>query len=202
MRGCFGLDLNITSEEMLNLHYAFLRGAARCFNGAWGTSIYGQSDPKLSPLALKMAYDMGARYIWFWTSDHTHHMPYREQLELTRALREHEKAHPRRPIKDLLRKPEVAVAFPEGYIGYSEYWPKGMWNNEQFGFTKRNENGVTYGSVVGAAIQQGVILTRQGTQFDFVVDGEPARKAGYDRIIRVRTDGRVENGVSASRSGG
>lgn len=197
----FGPGLEVTSEELLVLHYAFLRGAARCFNKTWGTSIYGQADPNISPLAVKKAYDMGARYIWFWTSDHGHHVPYREQLELTRILREHEKAHPRRPIRDLLRKPKVAVAFPEGYIGWSEFWPSGIWNNERFGFKKPNEQGVPYGSIIAAALKAGVALARKGTEFDFVVDGEAARKAGYDRIIRIRTDGSVENSVSASKTG-
>jgi hypothetical protein len=188
----FGAGFEVTDEEMLLLHYAFLRGAAGCFNGAWGTSIYGQSDPKISSLAIKIAYDMGARYIWFWTSDHGHHMPYREQLDLARMLREHEKNHPRKPINELLRKAKVAVAFPEGYIGWSEFWPSGIWNNESFGLKKLNEQGVTYGSVVWSALKQGITLARQGTQFDFVVDGDPARKAGYGRIIRIHTDGSVE----------
>lgn len=197
LKNCFGPGLEVTANEMLILHYAFLRGAARCFDGDWGTSIYGQADVSISPSAIKTAYDMGARYIWFWTSDHGHHMPYREQLDLARILREHEKAHPRRPIAELLRKPKTAVAFPEGYIGWSEFWPTGVWNNERFGFQKPNEQGATYAGIVGAALRQGVLLARQGTQFDFVVDGEPARKAGYARIIRVRTNGAVENGVFA-----
>lgn len=196
LAGVCGPGFDVTAEQMLRLHYAFLRGAARCFNGAWGTSIYGQADPAISPTAIDMAYDMGARYIWFWTSDHTHHMPYREQLDLTKALRLHEKTHRRRPIGELLRKTKVAVAFPEGYIGWSEFWPTGIWNNERFGFAKPNDKGVTYGSVVAAALKQGVLLARQGVQFDFVVAGDPARKAGYSRLISVHTDGTVENGVS------
>ena len=187
VKGTFGPEFEVTTEEMLNLHYAFLRGAARCFGGDWGTSIYGQADPMISPLAIRMAYDQGARYVWFWTSDHGHHMPYKEQLELTRILREHEKAHPRKPMKS-----SVAVAFPEGYIGWSEFWPNGLWNNERFGFQKTNEQGVTFGKVIGEVLQQGIALARKGIQFDFVVDGEPARKAGYDKIIRVRTDGSVD----------
>ncbi len=189
LKDSLGLDLNVTSEEMLSLNYAFLRGSARCFNTTWGTSIYGQADPAISPLAITMAYDMGARYIWFWTSDHGHHMPYREQLALIRMLCDHEKAHPRKPISALLSQPKAAVAFPEGYIGWSEFWPTGIWNNERFGFKKPNEQGVPYGKVVAEALRQGVMLARRGTQFDFVVDGEPARRAGYERIIRVRTDG-------------
>lgn len=196
LAGVCGPGFDVTAEQMLSLHYAFLRGAARCFNGWWGTSIYGQADPAISPTAMNMAYDMGARYIWFWTSDHGHHMPYREQLDLTKSLRLHEKTHPRRPVGEL-RKAKVAVAFPEGYIGWSEFWPNGVWNNERFGFAKRNDKGVTYGSVVAAALKQGVILARQGVAFDFVVAGEPARKAGYKRLILVHTDATVDNGVSA-----
>lgn len=115
-------------------------------------------------------------------------MPYKEQLELTRILHKHEKAHPRKSIE----RAKVAVAFPEGYIGWSEFWPNGLWNNERFGFQKPNEQGVAYGKVVGECLMQGIKLARKGVQFDFVVEGEPARKAGYDRIIRVRTDGSVE----------
>ena len=189
LKGMFGEGFEVTDEEMLDLHYAFLRGAARRFDGDWGMSIYGQADPPISPLAIKMAYDQGARYIWFWTSDHGHHMPYKEQLELTRVLREHEKAHPRKSVA----KSKAAVSFPEGYIGWSEFWPNGIWNNERFGFQKPNERGVTYGKVVGECLKQGIALARKGVLFDFVVDGDPARKAGYERMIRVRTDGTVED---------
>jgi hypothetical protein len=192
LKGSLDLDLNVTSAEMLSLHYAFLRGSARCFNTAWGTSIYGQADPSISPLAIQMAYDMGARYVWFWTSDNGHHMPYREQLELSRMLRDHAKAHPRKPISELLHQPKTAVAFPEGYIGWSEFWPSGIWNNERFGFKKPNDQGVPYGKIIAEALRQGVALARKGTSFDFVVEGEPAHKAGYERIIHVRTDGSVE----------
>jgi hypothetical protein len=184
LQGTFGEGLEVTAEEMLNLHYAFLRGAATCFGGDWGTSIYGQADPGISPAAIKMAYDQGARYVWFWTSDHGHHMPYEEQLELTRILRQHEKAHPRSPEKS-----KVAIAFPEGYIGWSEFWPNGIWNNERFGFQKRDEQGVTYGKVVGECLRQGIALAKKGVRFDFVVDGGPSRKAGYERMIRVKADG-------------
>ncbi len=140
-----------------------------------------------------MAYDMGARYIWFWTSDHSHHLPYREQLELARVLREHEKAHPRPRIKSLLQKAKVAVAVPEGYMGWAEYWPAGIWNNDRFGFKKPNEEGVTYGSVIAAAMREGLALVRRGIAFDFVVDGEPARDAGYQRVIRVLPNGTLSD---------
>lgn len=97
-RASTGLDREHTAEEMLRYHYAFLRGAARRFGKDWGTSIYGQADPALSPLAVRMAYDMGARYLWYWTSDHDHHLPWPEQIELTEIIRDHAAAHPRASI--------------------------------------------------------------------------------------------------------
>ena len=122
LKNFLGLELELTSEEMLRIHYAFLRGAARCFDGYWGMSIYGQADPGISPSAVRTAYDMGARYIWFWTCDHGHHLPYREQLELASVLREHEKTSPREDMSSLLRAAKAVVVFPEGYIGWSEFW--------------------------------------------------------------------------------
>ena len=35
-----GIRRAFTGEEMLRIHYAFLRGAARQFDRAWGPSIY------------------------------------------------------------------------------------------------------------------------------------------------------------------
>ena len=74
-----GIDAKRLGEkEMLLYYYAFLRGAARAWGRDWGMSIYGQADRAVSPLAVTLAYDLGARYIWYWTSDHGHHLPYRE----------------------------------------------------------------------------------------------------------------------------
>jgi hypothetical protein len=104
-----------TAEELLRYHNAFLRGGARATGKFWGTSVYGQMDPKISPLACTMAYDMGARYVWFWTSDHGHHVPWPEQLELSRHLKAHAAAHPRPSIYSPPRELDRAIVIPDGY---------------------------------------------------------------------------------------
>ena len=70
-----GSDCQFTSREMLEYYYAWMRGGTRPFGKFWGTAVYGQCDPALAPEAFTVAYDMGARYFWFWSSDHGHHVP-------------------------------------------------------------------------------------------------------------------------------
>ena len=107
-----GLKRTHTADEMLEVYYAFLRGAARHFGKDWGTSIYGQADPAISPLALQLAYDMGARYLWYWTSDHDHHLPWVEQLQLTRELKAHAQAHPRPSIRGKPASLDTVIVIP------------------------------------------------------------------------------------------
>ena len=94
----FGPTLEITPEAMFRWHYAVMRGAARAFGKDWGTSIYGQSNPRLRETALKVAYDMGARWFWFWTMDHDHHLPHAEKLRLIRAISTYARANPNRDM--------------------------------------------------------------------------------------------------------
>jgi hypothetical protein len=78
-------------------------------------AIYGQCDPLLAPTALRTAYDMGARYFWFWTSDHDHHVPYHEQLALARTVKDYATKHPRRSIYQTPKRRDVAIAIPDGW---------------------------------------------------------------------------------------
>lgn len=183
----FGPGLRLSAEEMLELHVAFLRGAARGFASDWGVSIYGQCDTVLAPLALTMAYDRGARFLWFWTSDHEHHMPYREQIDLMRHVTAHAKAHPRRPRAELRRAADVAVALPDGYtlaIGP-------LWGSPYLQPGDVNAAGVEHREVVAAAMWEGVVLAKQGIPFDFIVDDEQTARHGYRRVIRIGEDAKV-----------
>jgi hypothetical protein len=112
-----------TPEQLLKYYYAFLRGGTRPFGKYWGTAIYGQCDPAIAPTAVTLAYDMGARYIWYWTSDHDHHLPWVEQMELTRTLRQHAAEHPRPSIFGPKRTLDMAIAIPYGYIASLEDLP-------------------------------------------------------------------------------
>ena len=167
---------------MFELTYGFMRGAARCFDGDWGTAIYGQADYAIAPQAIRQAYDMGARYIWFWTSDHDHHLPWMRQLELARVIRAHQAEHPRADRQAQLGAATVAVAVPDGYLAGLGF----LWNNQIFHSEKANDHGVRYGDVSREVYWQMVRLLDQGVPFDCVVDvPEAIEKAGYERIIRV-----------------
>jgi len=177
-------------KEMLLYYNAFMRGAARAWEKDWGISIYGQADTAVSPLAVTLAYDLGARYIWYWTSDHGHHLPYREQLDLTRHLRAHQKAHPRKSRKQLLRAAKVAIALPQGYVIDFGFGP--LWASNDFAMDKLNDKGVPYGDVVKAAVKEALGCLKKGESFDFIVNSRDFQPSGYDRIVHIRLDGTVE----------
>lgn len=170
-----------TKEEMLRYHFAFLRGAARAFNKHWGTSIYGQCDPEISPLAISLAYDMGARYIWFWTSDHDHHVPWNEQLELVRYLRQHEAKHPRESIfaeKQILDK---AIAIPYGYFLSLE----NLWWVRALDKDKNNETYQRYYRLLNNAIRAVHEALDSGEEFDIVVD-DGREITGYKKVVMIK----------------
>jgi hypothetical protein len=116
MENTTGTNWSFSAEDMLKINFALLRGAVRPFNKFWGMAIYGQCDPMLAPKALTTAYDMGARYFWFWTSDHDHHVPYPEQLALARTVKDYAAKHPRKSIYQTPPKRDVAIALPEGCV--------------------------------------------------------------------------------------
>lgn len=116
LKAATGKEWNFSTNDLLKINFGLLRGAARPFNKFWGTAIYGQCDPAISPSALTTAYDMGARYFWFWTSDHDHHVPWNEQLTLARTLKEYAAKHPRESIYNPAPKRDVAIALPDGLV--------------------------------------------------------------------------------------
>jgi hypothetical protein len=180
----FGPGLEMRPREMLACYYAFLRGAARAHDGDWGTAIYGQSDPDMRVDALTLAYDMGAKYLWYWTSDHDHHVPYTEQLALTKALMQHANEHPRGSPGDLRRAARTAIAFPPGY---TLAWDR-MWGGQAFALDSVNETGTLYRDVVAAAMWEGVLYAKRGASFDFTVQHPGLDRLGYERVVGVSED--------------
>ncbi len=169
-----------TAEEMLRYHYAFLRGGARPFGKHWGTAIYGQCDPAIAPLALTLAYDMGARYLWFWTSDHDHHLPWPEQLALARHLRDHVRAHPRPSIAAPPPQRDLAILIPYGYFLSLE----NLWWVRELDPQGGNESSARFRRLMRrahAAIEEALV---RHEDFDITVDdGRPIE--GYRRIVRI-----------------
>ena len=176
-------------------YFSFLRGAARVFDKDWGTSIYGQSDPEISPLAVKMAYDRGARYIFFWTSDRGHHLPFEEQLALAEELSAHARENPRRDRRKLIRSAEDAIVLPYGFtFSISDYQKQRMedlWQRSSFPLEGgRLPDGTPYYSVLRCAASKMEELIKEGKEFDVVVDVPELAEAGYARLHRVLPEAR------------
>lgn len=175
-----GLQRPHTPRELLEYHYAFLRGGVRPFGKFWGTAIYGQCDPNLAPQAVTLAYDRGARYVWFWTSDHEHHVPWPEQLALSRVLKEHAQAHPRLSIYRPPPKLDTLILIPNGCILSLEslWWVRGM---DKEG---TNEAARKYRRLAQRALQAVEQCFAHGETFDISVDDGRVFK-GYRRVLRI-----------------
>jgi hypothetical protein len=169
-----------TVREMLQWHYAFLRGGTRPFGKFWGTAIYGQCDPALAPEAFTTAYNMGARYFWFWTSDHGHHVPWPEQLALSRALREFAREHPRSSIYAPKPKTGKAITIPNGY--FATYAQSSLLRSlDKEGKSAESQQ---YHRLMGRLAKAVEECFRRGEDFDITVDdGRPIK--GYRRVVRL-----------------
>ncbi|HPD30773.1 MAG TPA: hypothetical protein PLL20_12310 [Phycisphaerae bacterium] len=174
-----------TPENNMRIRYAWFRGAARMFKGDWGTAIYGQCEESVAPLAVTMAWDMGARYVWYWTSDRLHHMPYAEQLALTRHLREHARKNPRKPLAELNRAARAVILLPDGYVLTGFH----MYETNVFHLDRINEKGLRYRDVLKPAALQMERYLKESIPFDIIYnDGTPGWEE-YDEAVIVGEDG-------------
>jgi hypothetical protein len=177
---------------MFRYHFAVMRGAARHLGKDGGISIYGQADPALSPLAVTLAYDMGARYVWFWTSDHDHHLPWKEQLELARLLKHHAQDKPRRSIRGPVCVRDKAIAIPYGYFLVLESptqrrncWD--LWWVRELDPEGKNEASRRYRRLMERAFDEIARALDAHEDFDIVVD-DGAEIAGYRTVVRVTAE--------------
>jgi hypothetical protein len=174
-----GLKLRFTASQLLKFNFALMRGPARPLRKFWGTSIYGQCDPDLAPLALTTAYDMGARYFWFWTSDHAHHVPWNEQMRLARILKNYAASHRRESVFAPPPERDAVIAIPDGYFLSLRdfYWNAGS-------NSARREAGESYRRVLARSMQAVKQCFERGEDFDITVDDGHALK-GYRRVIKI-----------------
>lgn len=187
-----GRGLSPTPDELLRFHFSFLRGAARVFGGEWGMSVYGQTEPTLEYPSMQTAYDMGATYIWFWSSDHDHHLPFADQVRHATALKRYARTSPKRDMEALKRKAVTAIVLPFGYT-----MSPGQWAGWSMQAGYLNGHGETYRDIPAAALHAWFREIRSGRDVDIVVDHERVREAGYQRLIHVYRDGHthvVEDG--------
>ncbi|MDB6028629.1 MAG: hypothetical protein JWM68_4852 [Verrucomicrobiales bacterium] len=171
-----------TSKQMLQYYYSFLRGGARSFDKPWGTAIYGQCDTNVAPQAFTQAYDMGARYFWFWTSDHDHHMPWPEQLDLSRKLKAHAREHPRNSIYAAPPKLGAVILIPKGYFVSFDWigWLHVLDNKEGDEATK-------YSRLLQRTYDEIHNCLKRGEDFDITIDDGRAIK-GYKRVVRLSAE--------------
>lgn len=191
-RASTGIDREYSAEEMFRYYFGVMRGAARHFGGDWGTSIYGQADPRLSPTAVKLAWDMGARYVWFWTSDHDHHLPWHEQNELTRIVRKHAAENPRPSIRGPKPLLDKVIVIPYGYFLVLESpssrknaWD--LWWVRELDPEGRNESSQRYRRLMHNALVEINKALDAGESFDVTVD-DGTEITGYREVVRVGTD--------------
>ena len=197
-RDQLGVDFPASADANVRFYQAFFTGAARRFGARWGVAIYGQMDLEAARLAFPIAYDAGATYFWFWTSDHAHHVPFDEQLDHARALRSYVAENPR-PAK--VKGPATAIALPWGYLldhyqlkpTFDETFSGGrLWWSEEMELTDDNGHGTTYGGVLAAGAAQAAELLRAGEPFDFIYLRRGERPpAIYEQVRRVLETGEV-----------
>lgn len=175
-----GEERRHTVRELLQWHYAFLRGGSRPFDKFWGTSIYGQCDPAIAPQAFAKAYDMGARYFWFWSSDHGHHVPWPEQLALTRTLKTHAREHPRLSLYTPRPKTDKLILLPDGYFAaYAS--PARLHCLDKEGKGAESLKYQRLQSRLASAVEE---CFRRGEDFDIAVD-DGRRIKGYRRVVKL-----------------
>jgi hypothetical protein len=174
-----GLKWHWSALQLLKFNYSMMRGGARRFGGFWGASIYGQCDPAIAPLALTTAYDMGARYFWFWTSDHAHHLPWNEQMSLARALQEYAAKHPRPSIYAPAPERDAVIAIQNGYLLCLGDF---QWNAGPD--LERRQAGEKYRRVLTRALTAVHECLDRGQDFDIAVD-DGRRLEGYRRVIKI-----------------
>ncbi len=177
-----GLD-GLTFEDQLHCMNAFMRGAARAFDGDWGTSVYPEGDPALFERAFLTSHDMGARYLWFWVHplEDGGGVGYETLLRLGRAVLAHRRASPRGDLRTAIRAAKVGIVLPRGYI----YAPGTILGFEA---DQVSPGGATYGDISSAALWEGILCSQRGIAFDFLNDEPMVRGLGYERLVFVGED--------------
>ncbi len=191
---CLGLTFPSDPMKCIDFHFSWFRGASRQFQRPWGMAIYGQMDLGVARVVFQRAYEQGAEYLWFWTSDHGHHVPYEEQKEHATRLREYQRDHPRPPVSELAHMADVAIALPYGYLLDDWVFDNHcLWRNEDhLVLEKPNGHGATFGDVLQSGMEQAIVLLEDGVLFDLVYWGGGEEPAGYREIRRIGEDATVE----------
>jgi hypothetical protein len=179
--------------HLADILIGFLRGAARSADKDWGVSIYGSVDQADAPLWLTHAYDLGAKYFFFWDNYQSACVPFGECLALARHLQTYGASHPTRDGRQLKRAAEAVILLPPGYdLGHVHMGRGNLWGLGELNLERTNRHGISYRQVMGNFFTEIERCLRLGVAFDLLWDLEGMKLEGYREIVRVREDGRVE----------
>jgi hypothetical protein len=202
MNMAYGCQL--PADEPANLAgviVGFLRGAARAADKDWGVSIYGAVDRADAPWLLTHAYDLGAKYFFFWDNYQLACVPFGECLALARHLQAHVQNHPARDHARLKRAAAAAILLPPGYdLGHTFMGRGNLWGLGELNLERTNRHGIRYREVMGNFFTELERCRRLGVAFDLLWDLDGLKLDGYREVVRVREDGRVEISAEGRRS--
>jgi hypothetical protein len=184
----FDVDIPITPNNLFMWSYAQMRGPARALNTKWGMSIYGQAEPHLRFPSMKLAYDLGAEYVWFWTSDHGHHVLYTEQLALARQISNYARKHPRPDLDKLRKAATTAIVLPYGYT-LPTSWQLFTWGTHIYPLSRKNSFDLTYKEVLKPAIREIEHCLKNNISYDVVPAGKAFDPTGYKKVVWIKEDG-------------
>ncbi len=189
-------DCQIPADDPKNLFgiiKGFLRGAARVTNKEWGISIYGQVTRSEAYWYMTHAYDMGASLFFYWDSYQLAAVPYNEYLVLSKNLREHSKNFPRRDLEKLKMDAEMAILIPPGYnLGHVKMGIGNFSGLPELNMERINTKGVKYRDVMSNFYIEIERCIRLGIEYDLFWNLEDLELNGYDEIVVIREDGKVD----------
>jgi len=170
-----------------------LRGAARVTNKEWGISIYGQVIRSEAYWYMTHAYDQGASLFFYWDSYQLAAVPYSEYLSLSNNLREHSKNFPRGDLEKLKTDATIAILIPPGYnLGHVKMGIGNISGLGELNMERINSQGVKYRDVMSNFYIEIERCIRLGIEYDAFWNLEDIELNGYDEIVGIREDGKVE----------
>jgi hypothetical protein len=123
---------------------------------------------------------MGARYFWFWTSDHGHHVPWPQQLALAQSLRQYAHAHPRPSIYGPPPKRDTLITIPNGtFVTFADLsWVHAL------DPSAHNEEAQQYRRLLRQAVLAAHECSKRGEDFDLAPD-DGCPLTGYRRVVKL-----------------
>ncbi len=190
----FGCQIPIDEpNNFIDIIYGFLRGAARETGKTWGMSVYGQVARSDAFWFMTHAYDMGATLFFFWDNHRLAAVPYPEYLALSRNLKNHAENFPERKLENLKHTAKTAILLPEFYnLGHVSMGIGNFSALPALNMERKNSYDVKYRDVMRNFFTEIERCIRFGKEYDLFWNMKGLRLDGYEEIVIIREDGKVE----------